>query len=173
MNLLRGLLAVSSDDVLAFFNVSGVNNDIVLLMAFLTLILDWFLVTLLVWLAKALKVVVSITRLSLSFSFSFSFSFSLDISCMTVSNNLGVVTDNGRAVVNLLGGFVAMLSHNILAFFDVGCVNNNIIFFMTFLIIVSLTGGVKLDVIGSVTLGLRMVTVSMAVARSSLGNTSE
>jgi len=167
MNLLRGLLAVSSDDVLTFFNVSGINNDIVLLMAFLTLILDWFLVTLLVWLAKALKVVVSITRLSLSFS------FSLDISCMTVSNNLGVVTDNGRAVVNLLGGFVAMLSHNILAFFDVGCINNNIIFFMTFLIIVSLTGGVKFDVIGSMTLGLRMVTVSMAVARSSLGNTSE
>jgi len=162
-------LAVSSDDVLAFFNVSGVNNDIILLMAFLTLVLDWLLVTLLVWLAKALKVVVSVTRLSLSFSFS----FSLDISSMTVSNNLGVVTNNGRTVMDLLGGFVAMLSHNILAFFDVGCVNNNIIFFMTFLIIVSLTGGVKFDVIGSVTLGLRMVTVSMAVARSSLGNTSE
>jgi len=82
-------LAVSSDDVLAFFNVSGVNNDIVLLMAFLTLFLDWLLVTLLVWLAKALKVIVSITRLSLSFS------FSLDVSRMTMSNKLRIVTNNG------------------------------------------------------------------------------
>lgn len=82
-------MAVSSDDVLAFFNVSGVNNDIVLLMAFLTLFLDWLLVTLLVWLAKALKVVVSVTRLSLSFS------FSLDVSRMTMSNKLRIVTNNG------------------------------------------------------------------------------
>jgi len=89
VNLLGGLLAVSSDDVLAFFNVSGVNNDIVLFMAFLTLFLDWLLVTLLVWLAKALKVVVSITRLSLSFS------FSLDVSRMTLSNKLRIVTNNG------------------------------------------------------------------------------
>merc|ERR1719391_74928 len=65
----------SMRDILTVFNVCGVNNDIVFFMAFLSLVLDWLLVALLMWLAEALEVVVwfvAITWLSLSISFDIS-----------------------------------------------------------------------------------------------------
>lgn len=71
VHLLRGLLAVGGDDVLALLYVSGVHNHIILLVAFLALVLDWLLVTMLVRLAEALEIVVlivTIARLSLSLS---------------------------------------------------------------------------------------------------------
>jgi len=99
VNLLRCFVAVSCDDVLAFLNISCINNDIIFLMALLTLVLDRLLVTLLVGLAEALEIVVlvvSIPRLS------FSISFTLSISTVTMRHNLGVMTNNSRAVMNLL-----------------------------------------------------------------------
>ena len=61
MNLLMGLLAVLGHDVLALLDVGGVNNHVVLLVTLLPLVLDGLLVTLLVWLAEALEVVVGLT----------------------------------------------------------------------------------------------------------------
>ena len=58
MNLLRDGVAVLGHDVLALLNVGGVHDGVVLLMADLPLVLDGLLVTLLVWLAEALEVVV-------------------------------------------------------------------------------------------------------------------
>jgi len=52
-------LTVSGDNLLTLFNVGGVNNDVIFLMTFLSLVLDWLLVALLVWLAEALEVVVT------------------------------------------------------------------------------------------------------------------
>merc|ERR1719378_1167359 len=71
VDLLVCLLAVLGHNILALLNVCGVNNDIIFFMAFLSLVLDWLLVALLVWLAEALEVVVrlvAITWLSLSIS---------------------------------------------------------------------------------------------------------
>ena len=71
VDLLVCLLAVLGHNILALLNVGCVNNDIIFFMAFLSLVLDWLLVALLVWLAEALEVVVrlvAITWLSLSIS---------------------------------------------------------------------------------------------------------
>merc|ERR1719419_727146 len=71
VDLLVCLLAVLGHNILALLNVGSVNNDIIFFMAFLSLVLDWLLVALLVWLAEALEVVVrlvAITWLSLSIS---------------------------------------------------------------------------------------------------------
>jgi len=99
VNLLGCLLAVSGDDVLALLDVSGVYDDIIFLMALLTLVLDWLLMALLVWLAEALKVVMLFVSISW---FSLSLSFTLSISAVSMRNNLRVMTNNSRAVVNLL-----------------------------------------------------------------------
>merc|ERR1719187_754817 len=56
-------------------NLRVMTNDIIFFMAFLSLVLDWLLVALLMWLAEALEVVVwfvAITWLSLSISFDIS-----------------------------------------------------------------------------------------------------
>merc|ERR1740131_726732 len=75
VDLLVCLLTVLGHNILALLNVCGVNNDIIFFMAFLSLVLDWLLVALFVWLAEALEVVVrlvAITWLSLSISLSIS-----------------------------------------------------------------------------------------------------
>jgi len=98
MDLLGSFFTVSGDDVLAFLNISSINNDIIFLMAFLMLVLDRLLMTLLVGLAKALEVVVLVVSIS---RLSFSISFTLSISAVSVRNNLRIMTDNSRAVVDL------------------------------------------------------------------------
>jgi len=82
VHLLRGLLAVGGDDVLALLYVSGVHNHIILLVAFLALLLDWLLVTLLVRGAEALEIVVLIVTIA---RLSFSLSLTLVVSNMAVS----------------------------------------------------------------------------------------
>ena len=99
VNVLRCFLAVSGDDVLAFLYICCINNDIIFLMALLTLILDRLLVTLLVGLAEALEVVVLVVSIS---RLSFSLSFTLSISTVSMRNNLRVMTNNSRTVVDLL-----------------------------------------------------------------------
>ena len=54
-----GILAVSCNNVFTFLMVYSVNDDIIFLMTFLSLVLDWLLVALFVWLAEALEVVVT------------------------------------------------------------------------------------------------------------------
>jgi len=98
VNLLRCFVAVSCDDVLAFLNISCINNDIIFLMALLTLVLDRLLVTLLVGLAEALEVVVLVVSMS---RLSFCISLSLSISTVSMRNNLRIMTNNSRAVVDM------------------------------------------------------------------------
>jgi len=169
VDLLRSFFAMGGDDVFAFLNISGVNDDVIFLMTLLTLVLDWFLVTLLVGLAEALKVVVVVLSIS---GLSFSLSFTLVVSAVSMRNNLRIMTNNSRAVVDLLRGFLAVLSHNILALLNISCVHNNIVFLMASLVIISLARGVKLDVVGGVALALLVVMTGVAMTRSSLGKTA-
>jgi len=98
MDLLGGFFTVCGDDVLAFLNISCINNDIIFLMALLMLVLDRLLVTLLVGFAEALEVVVLVVSIS---RLSFSLSFTLAISTVSMRNNLRVMTNNSRTVVDL------------------------------------------------------------------------
>jgi len=50
-------LTMCGDNFLTLLNIGGIYNHIIFLMTFLSLVLDWLLVTLFVWLAEALKVV--------------------------------------------------------------------------------------------------------------------
>merc|ERR1719347_2080915 len=86
VHLLRCFFTVGGDNVLALLNISSVYDNIVLLMALLALVVYWLLVALLVWLAKALLVVVLVVSIS-RFSFSLSISFSLVVSNMSMRNN--------------------------------------------------------------------------------------
>ena len=73
----------------------------------------------------------------------------------------------------MFGSFLAMLGYNVLAFLDISGVHNNIIFLMTSLVIICMALSVILDIIGGVALALLMVVATMAITRSSLGNTSK
>merc|ERR1719435_668138 len=115
VDLLRCFLTMSGDDVLTLLNISSVYNNIIFLLALLALVLHWLLVTLLVWLTEALQVVVTVVSVTrLSFSISFSVSFTLVVSNMSLSHYLRVMTNNSRAVMNLLRCFLAVLCDNIL-----------------------------------------------------------
>merc|ERR1719233_1248370 len=60
VDLLRCFLTMSGDDVFTLLNISSVYDNIIFFMALLALVLYWLLVTLLVWLAEALQVVVMV-----------------------------------------------------------------------------------------------------------------
>merc|ERR1711887_393663 len=109
VDLLRCFMTMSGDDVLTFLNISSVYNNIIFLMALLALVLHWLLVTLLVWLTEALLVIVLVVS-----RFSFSLSFTLVVSNMSLSHYLRVMSNNSRAVMNLLRCFLAVLCDNIL-----------------------------------------------------------
>ena len=83
VNLLVSLLAVLGHHILALLNIGGVNNHIIFFMAFLSLVLDGFLVALLVGLAEALEVVVGLVAISW---LSLSISISLGISMASMDN---------------------------------------------------------------------------------------
>merc|ERR1719443_889991 len=135
VDLLVNLLAVLGDNVLALLNVGGVNNHIIFLMAFLSLVLDWLLVTLLVRLAEALEVIVRLVTISW-----LGLSFSLGITTMMTSmNDLRVMTNNSRAVVDLLVSLTAVLGDNVSTLLNVGCVHNHIILLMADLFMISVT----------------------------------
>ena len=108
-------------------------------MALLALVLHWLLVTLLVWLAEALEVVVmvvSIARISTSLS------FTLVVSNMSLSHYLRVMTNNSRAMVNLLRCLLAVLSDNLLTLLHISSVHHHFILLVTSLVIVSLASSV-------------------------------
>merc|ERR1712025_708288 len=94
-------LTMCGDNFLTFINVGGIYNNIIFFMTFFSVTLLWFLVALLVWLAKALEVVmvrimvffvVSMTRLS----------FSLVISIRMMINNMCVMTNNLFTVMGFM-----------------------------------------------------------------------
>merc|ERR1711970_1087521 len=137
VDLLRCFLTMSGDDVLTLLNISSVYNNIIFLMALLALVLHWLLVTLLVWLTEALLVVVLVVS-----RFSLSLSFTLVVSNMSLSHYLRVMSNNSRAVMNLLRCFLAVLCDNILTLLHISSVHHHVIFLVTSLVIVSLASSV-------------------------------
>ena len=155
VNLLGDRVAVLGDDVLALLDVGGVHNHVVLLVADLSLVLNGLLVALLVGLAEALEVVVfTISGLSLSLAIS-----------MTMRDNLGVMTNNSRAVVNLLGDRVAVLGDDVLALLGVGRVHDGVVLLVAALLV--------LDIVLGVTMGLVISILKVAPAISTIGDTSQ
>merc|ERR1719435_61288 len=131
VDLLRCFLTMSGDDVFTLLNISSVYDNIIFLMALLALVLHRLLVTLLGWLTEALLGVVLVV-------FSFSLSFTLVVSNMSLSHNLRVMSNNSRAVVNLLRCFLAVLCDNILTLLHISSVHHHVILLVTSLVIVSL-----------------------------------
>jgi len=121
MHLCVDLLAVLSHDLLALLGVCCVNLNIELLVTFLPLLLDGLL------LALPLHILLTLgstgVTLDSGLSSSLGLSLSLAIS-VTMSDDMGVVANNSRAVVNLLVGLVALLGDDVLALLDVGGVHN-------------------------------------------------
>jgi len=115
------LLTVSGNDVLTFFSVDGVNDNIIFLMTLLSLLFNWLLVALLLNILVALgsRVIFLLSWVSLSISLSI-------VTSMTSMNDLRIMTNNLRAVVNLLVNFLTVFSYNVLTFLNVGGVNNSL-----------------------------------------------
>jgi len=89
-------------------------------------VLDRFLVTLSVLLSLALRAgAVTIARLSLSVSLSFTLFVTMSIATMS-SNNLGVVSNNSGALVDLSVGSMTLGCESLLTLLDVSGVNNSL-----------------------------------------------
>jgi len=134
VNLLGDGVAVLGDDVLALLDVGGVHDGVVLLVADLSLVLDGPLVALLVGLAEALEVVVrgvSVTGLSLGVSLGVS-------GGVTSDDELGVVTHDSGAVMDLLVMRLTVLGHGVGALLDVGGVHHHVVLLVADLLVVSL-----------------------------------
>ena len=92
------------------------------------------------------------------------------VSCVATRVHLGVVADHTRAVVDLLGHLVALLSHDILAVLDIGGVHHSVVLGVACLVVLGVAGGVCGRVVdcGADLLAVAVVT-TMAVAGSSCG----
>jgi len=89
-------------------------------------VLDRFLVTLSVLLGLALRAsAVTIARLSLSVSLRFTLFVTMSIATMS-SNNLGVVSNNSGALVDLSVGSMTLGCESLLTLLDVSGVNNSL-----------------------------------------------
>ena len=71
------------------------------------------------------------------------------VSCVATRVHMGVVADHTRAVVDLLGHLVALLSHNILAVLDIGGVHNSVVLGVACLVVLGVAGSVNLCVVFS------------------------
>ena len=76
------------------------------------------------------------------------------VSSVATRVHLGVVANHTRAVVDLLGHLVALLSHNILAVFHVGCVDHGVELGVTDLILLRVANLVVLSVASLVVLSV-------------------
>ena len=92
------------------------------------------------------------------------------VSSVATRVHLGVVADHTRAVVDLLGHLVALLSHNILAVLDISGVHDGVILGVARLVVLGVAGGVSGRVVdrGADLLAVAVVP-TMAVAGSSSG----
>ena len=120
-----GLGALGGEGVLALLNIGGVHNSLAHGPGDLAGVLLGDLVTLLLHMLLALGAgaVSMVTSLGISLS--------LSLAVMSVSNNLGVMTDNSGAVVNLLGHGVAVLGDDVLALLNVGGVHDGVVLLVT------------------------------------------
>ena len=69
---------------------------------------------------------------------------------VTMGHNLGVVTDDSGAVVNLLGDGVAVLGHDVLALLGVGGVHDGVVLLVTLLVILDIVLGVTMLLVVSI-----------------------
>merc|ERR1719348_2745434 len=146
VDLLVCLLAVLGHNILALLNVCGVNNDIIFLMAFLSLVLDGLLVALLVWFAEALEVVVRLVTIAW-------LSLSLGItSMMTSMDDLG---------------------DNVNTFLNIGGVHNYIILLMADLFMIGVAFLGLGNIIDNMTLGLIASLMTWFSNRPSQSGTSK
>ena len=123
MHLCVDLLAVLSHDLLALLGVCCVNLNIELLVTFLPLLLDGLL------LALPLHILLTLgsTGVTLDSGLSSSLGLSLSLAVsVPMSDDMGVMTNNSRAVVNLLVGLMALLGDDVLALLDVGGVYDSL-----------------------------------------------
>ncbi len=134
VNLLGDGVAVLGHDILTLLNVGGVHNGVILLVANLSWHLALVLLGDLVALSVNLIVTLGAARVSTIAGLSIRLGLSLSLAVsVTMGNNLGVVTNNSGALVNLLGYRVAVFSDDVLALLDVGGVNNHVILLVTLL----------------------------------------
>merc|ERR1719341_2747842 len=96
--------------------------------------------------------------------------FAVAVSCVATRVHLGVVADHTRAVGDLLGHLVALLSHYILAVLDIGGVHHSVVLGVACLVVLGVAGSVCGRVVdcGADLLAVAVVT-TVAVARSSCG----
>ena len=133
-DLLGDGVAVLGHNVFALLNVGGVHNGIVDLVANLPWHLALVLLGDLVALSVNLIVTLGAARVSTIAGLSIRLGLSLSLAVsVTMGDNLGVVTNNSGALVNLLGYRVAVFSDDVLALLDVGGVNNHVILLVTLL----------------------------------------
>merc|ERR1719347_812390 len=121
MSFMMFLVTLSYEFFFTMFNVGGINNGLTFCSGNLSLMLLRNLVTFVVNMVLAVR----------SRGVTLMTSLSLVISLRMMINDMGIMTNNLRTVVNLSVFFLAMCCHNFLTFLNVGGVNNDIIFFMT------------------------------------------
>merc|ERR1719309_1309602 len=121
VNLLMGFLA--------FLNIGSVNNLLTLLLGDLAGVLLGVLVALLVLLVMT----TGARGVSMATSLSFTLVVSSIVATMMDSNNLRVMTNNVRAVVDLLVFLLTMSSDYMFTLFNVSDINDNIIFSLAFI----------------------------------------
>ena len=122
---------MGGDDVLAVLNVGGVNDGLAFLARDLARVLLGGLVALPVLLVMALGA----SGIALA-GFSFGLTLSDSVSTVTtisMGNNLGIMSNNCGAVLNLLGCFLTMSSDDVLTLFNISGVYDNIVFLMALL----------------------------------------
>ena len=71
------------------------------------------------------------------------------VSCVATRVHLRVVADHTRAVVDLLGHLVALLSHDILAVLDISGVHHSVVLGVACLVVLGVAGSVNLCVVFS------------------------
>ena len=162
MNLFMSFLTMSGDDLLALFNVSGVHNLLAELLWDFARILLGNLVALLILLVMASRS----RRVSMASRLSSTLVVSSIMTAM-VSNNLGVMSYNVRAVMNLLMFLFAVSGDNVFALFNVGYINNNVIFNMTFIMRTLLRDLVALVVLLIMAFRATGVTMTSGLRRGS------
>jgi len=151
LNPLAHLVALLSHNILAVLHIGGVHNGVVLLMAHLPGHLSRVLNRPLLALSFSPGLALGATgvsmrgmpigRISLGISFSLRLSISLPLaitmSSITSRDQLAIVTNHTRAVVDPLVHFMTLLSYDVLTVLDVGGVDDCLIGLMALLVAVA------------------------------------
>merc|ERR1719153_750302 len=132
LNPLARLVALLSHNILAVLHICGVHDSVVLLVADLPGHLSRVLNRPLLALSFGSGLALGATGVSMrgmpigriSLGISFSLPLAITMSSITSRDQLAVVTNHTRAVVDPLVHFMTLLSYNVLTVFDVGGVDD-------------------------------------------------